>query len=167
MQRENPRSVRNSTGHRPRLATVEAAGRVGARWRARRDPSTAPRRELRRAGAAADRALHGRVREIRVRIDGAEEETPSAHVAAADEVGGKEQPFVKDADERVDVLGTCDAAEEHHLAVGPDGLGEGTGVSLEGAPEGRFVGVDIGLREALEVLEADAGFDGHEPTPAG
>ena len=36
------------------------------------------------------------------------------------------------------------------------------GVSLEGASERRLVGVDIGLGEALEVLEADARVDGHE-----
>ena len=83
-------------------------------------------------------------------VTDAEHQAAAAHVAAADEIGGKQQSLPEDALQHVDVLGRSDAAEEHDRAVRPDVLGDGAGADFERAPVLRVGGVDVDAGEVPE-----------------
>src|SRR5581483_6080009 len=61
--------------------------------------------------AAADRAKHGLICELPLLAHASQEQPAAAHIAAAHELRGKEQPLAEHPRERVHVLPRGDAAE--------------------------------------------------------
>jgi hypothetical protein len=99
--------------------------------------------------AAAD------IRELGAGARAAEQQPPAAHVAAADEVGGKSQTLAQHGQERIDVLAGGDAAEQDDLARGSEPPGELSYVAVERPAIARIVALDVDGREALQPRQID------------
>ena len=90
-----------------------------------------------------DRAEHRRVLQFHAFPGSTQEQTAPAHVAAPDEVGGKPQPAAEDRREHLHVLGRGHAAEEHHVALRANLVGQAGRAPLERPTVTGVGGIDV------------------------
>ena len=68
---------------------------------------------------APGRGLGRHVLEFRAGRGAAQHQAAAAHIAAADELGGKKQAVREDFGQRLNILGFGDAAQQDDLALAP------------------------------------------------
>src|SRR5687768_14845991 len=137
----------------------------GGTWLAERRSGRAL--ELRRTSSSSHRSGDRDVVELGPLAGAAQEQPAAAHVAAPDEIGGKEEPLAERVEEDVDVLPGGDAPEEDDVR----GLRRRVGECDDIAPEGHEVALitagDVDVREAYEVIAPDHRLGGNESAVGG
>lgn len=73
----------------------------------------------------------GNVIELHAALNATKHQASAAHISAAGKFGGEEQPLSENLQQRLDVFGRGNAAQQHHLAAGADLIREQVGVTLE------------------------------------
>src|SRR5260370_24162887 len=90
-----------------------------------------------------------------------------ARVGGAEGFRGKAQALTERLQQRLDVFRGGDAAEQDHLAVGPDRLREASRMAKKRATKAGIVGVDVDAREASQTAHVDGGLRELEPRRGG
>jgi hypothetical protein len=98
-----------------------------------------------------------------VRIEGAKQEAPTAHVAPTDELGWEKKLLRKGGEQHIYVFGCGDAAEQNRLAPRAKRLRKRPGVLLEGPAKLYCRSVDIGLCELRQVIQRQPGRGRQKP----
>ncbi len=73
----------------------------------------------------------GNVVELHAAQNATKHKAAAAHISAADKFGREEKPLSKYLQQRIDVFGRSDAAQQDDLAALADLIGEQAGVTLE------------------------------------
>jgi hypothetical protein len=101
------------------------------------------------------RALDGHVGQLDAGARAAQHESAAAHVAAPDEIQGKDQALTEDLKERLDIFAAGDAAEQNVQTIRSRMLIQQAG----GAEQRRAIGfisfVDRDLCDGTELLDSD------------
>ena len=118
--------------------------------------------EARRALSVPHRALDRDVGELPAVAGGPQQQPAPAHVAAPDEIRGKEQPRTEDLEQGAAVLVGGDAAEEDDAGLVGRGAGEALEVAHQGPAIGRFRRRDRDRREPQHVLPPHGGLGWQE-----
>ena len=113
--------------------------------------------QTRGALAAEDGAADGGVFEFTTVGDAAEKESAAAHVAAADEVDGKEKAFSKGLEENVGVFIRANASEQHDVCVRGEQRGQRGDVLFQGFTKVRILMIDGNAGKRTELIEGDGG----------
>src|SRR5450432_1429511 len=109
-----------------------------------------------RPPSPADGRLDRRVGELDPGSSGLQQQCPTAHVAATDEVSRKEEPLAEHLRQRADVLVGGHAAEEDEARARSVGGGHGRHLLDQGAGEPRVASVDRHLRPCEQSLAGDS-----------
>ena len=96
-------------------------------------------------------------------MDAAQQQAAAAHVAAADEVAGKQQAVAEDRHQDVDVLRRGDAAEQDDLALGADLFREVRAVAISGLRYFGSLAAMSTVANLLQRLDGDRGLDARRP----
>jgi len=124
----------------------------------------AARHEARWAGSTPHRAGHRDVAQLAPVARAAQQQAAPAHVAAADELRGKDQARPEDVLEQIDVLTRGNAPQQHHLAVVVgDARRDRPGITQQRLRVAPLTQVDGNRRPAPEHVEPYVGFGKTEP----
>src|SRR5438552_2022499 len=119
--------------------------------------------ETGRASAAPRGPAQREIVQLDARPGVAQQQAAAAHVAPAHELRGKAQALAERLQQGLDVFRGGDAAQQHHLAVGPDRLGEALRMAKERATKAGVIGADVDTREAPQTAHVDRGLRELEP----
>ena len=108
-------------------------------------------------------ARYGDAGQLDAGVHRAQHQAAAAHVAAAHEVGGKQQALAERLLERLHVFGAGHAAQQHELALGPRGLGEEARVPGDRSAITALAGVDVHLGVPQEPGQVDDLIGRDEP----
>ena len=119
------------------------------------EPALDARLQPRGARAVARGPGHRDVLQLSSGVHASEQQPSTAHVAAAHEVRGEEQPLPEPRAKDVHVLRGGDAAQQDELALWPGPAGQTLGVAEERFRVSSARARDVHRREALQALDPD------------